>query len=270
MDVALCRQLKQFGTVGYLSTTIHRSYFSDPANFYEPDALNCGLLDMQAKRGQQRGSRLPGLARLTDFDLGTAQRGRNRNSALETLLRHVALSARSSEVQPFYSIREVASRFHFSPTTVSRIFGRLKAEGLLTQLWGSNTSLEPTGVNRRLRVRGFVAQLVTIAAISTNRQCRELVNVISDELWKLRFASRLWFYDQSESDPALLFQAIVSATPDALVCIMPDGWTKSLMHRFRTYGLAVIAISDRSLAHEQVRALNHLATHPPLMSRREG
>jgi hypothetical protein len=225
---------------------------------------------MQARRDQQRESRLPGLARLTDFDLGTVQRGRNRNSALEALLRHVALSARSSEVQPFYSIREVASRFHFSPTTVSRIFGRLKAEGLLTQLWGSNTLLEPTGVNRRLRFRGFVGQLVAIAAVSTNRQCRELVNVISDELWKVRYASRLWLCDQNESDPALLFQAIVSTTPDALVCIMPDGWTESLMHRFRRYGLAVIAIRDRSLAREQVHALNHLATHPPLMSRRKG
>jgi hypothetical protein len=111
---------------------------------------------------------------------------------------------------------------------------------------------------------------MTIAAISTNRQCLELVNVISDELWKLRFASRLWFYDQNESDPALLFQAIVSTTPDAVVCIMPDGWTKALMHRFRRYGLAVIAIHDRSLAREQVRALNHPATYRPLMSRREG
>src|SRR5690242_14348452 len=53
------------------------------------------------------------------------------------VLRQKARGSRNKKLHAFYSIRAVATHFGVPATTVSRIYTQLKAEGLLTTVWGS-------------------------------------------------------------------------------------------------------------------------------------
>jgi hypothetical protein len=108
------------------------------------------------------------------------------------LLRTIALTHRNHEPQRFYSIREVSDHLWHPAAAVTRIFAQLKVEGLLTSRWGSNTMLLPESLDRGLRFRGVIAELVSVVSLINEPRCRTLVKVVSDQLWQRGFTARLW------------------------------------------------------------------------------
>ncbi len=64
------------------------------------------------------------------------KKGETPSEALFRFLRRVARSSRRSQDQTFYSLRELAGHFNLSLSSVSRVFVRLEAEGLLGRVRG--------------------------------------------------------------------------------------------------------------------------------------
>src|ERR1700756_5951924 len=72
------------------------------------------------------------------------------------ILRGIAVTNQRDEPQPFYPLREVASRFQVPVSTVARGYGQLEEEGILTSVRGSKTVLQGLSSARHLSVRGIV------------------------------------------------------------------------------------------------------------------
>ncbi len=196
------------------------------------------------KRGRKLASHLQPITRLHFNSCQTQPR--RRNDALLTLLRRVARAGRSNQPQPFYSIRKVATRFCVSPTTVARIFDRLKAEGLLQSAWGSKTTLQALNLDRQLRMRGLIALLVPITSFG-EQDGRTFVASLSSELWKLGFASRLWLYAATEPESLSCLEGLIREKPDAIVWFGPSQPVAALANLLLDSGIRVVRIPTGSV-----------------------
>ena len=159
------------------------------------------------------------------------------------LLRKAAREGRSKRPQKFYSIRDVATRFHVSPTTVARIFDQLKTEGVLRSVWGSKTILEAARLDRQLRIRGLIALLVPVESFIANRDRQRFIETLSHELWQQGFASRIWSYEASEVEEMSFVESLIAQKPDAIVWFTPTRRTTSLAYRLSDCGIRVVRVT---------------------------
>jgi hypothetical protein len=170
---------------------------------------------------------------------------KERNTALLTLLRNTALKCGNLEPEPFYSIRAVAKRFDSPMTAVSHIYHRLKEKGVLSSAWGSKTSMEPSYLDRQLRLRGKIALLIAFAEFCVTRQYRTNILSLSDELWKLGFASKLCFCEKNDLGRLQFFQAIAHQRPDAVVWFLESRGYSSCAHCFIDRGIRLIGFGQQ-------------------------
>jgi|SRR5438874_4282384 len=160
------------------------------------------------------------------------------------LLRKAAREGRSKRPQKFYSIRDVAVRFHVSPTAVARIFDQLKTEGVLRSVWGSKTILEASNLDRQLRIRGLIALLVPVGSFVANRDCRRFIESLSHELWKQGFASRAWSYEAADAERPAFFKTLIAEKPNAIIWFAPTSRMTALARRLLDCGVRVIRVAD--------------------------
>lgn len=154
------------------------------------------------------------------------------------LQRRIARKYANGHPQRFYSIREVATHFKLPRIAIARMFDRLKAEGLLTSSWGSQTTLQPRNIDRALHFRGLIAQLVSVDAFKDDAACQKLVKNIEDQLWQQGFAYRTWFYDNAD-DPEFCDQLIVEQ-PDLIIWLTPGVRVSLLGQRLMNCGIPVV------------------------------
>ncbi len=185
------------------------------------------------------------LKRITQLHLSSHYvEAKQRDEALLKVLRKAALSARSCQLRPFYSIREVASHFHLSPTPVSRVFDQLKAEGVLRSNWGSKTRIEAVHLDRHLQVRGLTALLLPFSFLMHEEHCWQLILQLSAKLWQLRFATRLHCYKPNETAPC---ERMIAETPDVIIWLRPGGSDPVLDGLLANCPARVIRISAASI-----------------------
>lgn len=157
-------------------------------------------------------------------------------------LRREAQASRQRQRVPFYSIREVAHHFALPNTTVSRLFDQLKQEGLLSTLWGAGTVLESNEMDRKRRVRAIVAMPAALQQFSTIKDYRVSLLRISDELWKLGFAPRLLFHEQSEAENPGFAEFLLSHQTDFVIWFYPARASESVTARLADKGIRSISI----------------------------
>lgn len=173
-----------------------------------------------------------------------AAQSKRRNLALFKSLRDAARSSRTNKPRLFYSIREVAQSFHCSPTTVWRIFDRLKSEGILRNSWGSRTIVEAKRLNRKLQVRGIITLLISLESFSDQRDFRTLCKTVSDKLWKLGFAFRFCFYELREAEDPAFIKNVIGEKPDVIVWLDRAARATQLTRGLRDCGIRVIRVTD--------------------------
>jgi len=199
--------------------------------------------------------RKPGTRRLKPIHLldliARDAQPKRRNEALFRLLRAAAQDASWQQPQPFYSIRTVATHFHFPRIAVSRVFNRLKTEGILTISWGSKTIIQAVQLDRQLHVRGVIAIVVPIELFGRDHACRELIDRLANELWKLRFVARFWFFEPNGKDPLGICQSIIKEKPDAIILVMLPAREKMLEQRLTDGGVRIVTISEATLRSRQ-------------------
>ena len=183
---------------------------------------------------------LPGLECLGDQSIPSA----NKAAVVLRLLRQAAVANRRSKGLPFYSIRSVAKHFSLPPTTVTRLYGQLKTEGLLASIWGSKTIIEPKQLDNDIRLRAIATVPLPLRAFSTVPTYRNFAYVIQRALSRERFGSRIVFYDEALLDGSRLTDALLECRTDVVIWLTPPARISSAISRLRDRGVRSITISD--------------------------
>jgi hypothetical protein len=195
--------------------------------------------------GQGKGRSNPGLGELPTIEsLVVSENGVPKNLKILSLLRQVAKKNRNGISRSFYSIRSVAKHFTLPPTTVTRMYGQLKEEGLLTSAWGSRTFVEPSHVNRELRMRGTIALPVALSSFSYLRNHRMFFLSMRNALWKFGFATRLLFYEGATERDNGFAEDLLNSKVDGVIWFLPGSNDRALASRVADRGIRVISIND--------------------------
>jgi DNA-binding transcriptional ArsR family regulator len=96
----------------------------------------------------------------------------HRTDRLLEILRDVAVRNQKEQAQPFYSVREIASRFNVPISTVAQTYKQLEREGLLSRVRSSQTILQGSDYDRRLSVRAFIGLPASLPAFVTIQDYR--------------------------------------------------------------------------------------------------
>lgn len=160
------------------------------------------------------------------------------------VLRQKARASRNKKPKAFYSIRKVATQFGVPATTVSRIFTQLKAEGLLTTVWGSRTFIAPAELNNALRVRGIIALPASLTAFCALRQYRDFFSGVRELLWNSGFATQLLFYEESNAETPAFAERLLRHRPDVVIWFLPRLKFKETVARLLDRGTRVITVAD--------------------------
>jgi DNA-binding LacI/PurR family transcriptional regulator len=192
------------------------------------------------RRSLSAGSILPSLP-----DLSEERKDPNDRTLLMTKsLRRVAERSRGKTPSPFYSIRAVADHFGVAPTTVSRIYSRLKEEGLLASIWGSTTFIQPARVYKQLRMRAVVSLPALLSSFRILPDYRMFFIALQDSLFKCGFAARLVFHDDDEADKPGFAELLIAHRSDFVVWLDPTLKNLSIAARLIDRGVRLITIGD--------------------------
>jgi hypothetical protein len=167
-----------------------------------------------------------------------------KSDLLLRLLRQKARATRNKKPKEFYSIREVAGHYDVPPTTVSRIYTQLKAEGLLTSVWGSKTFIVPIRVDNALRKHGIVALPASLVSFCMLRQYRNFFSDIHDALWKFGLATQLLFYEENDAQLAMFAERLLKHKLDIVIWFLPVANCKETVARLLDHGIRVITVAD--------------------------
>ena len=199
-----------------------------------------------ARNSRSGGSAAKGtlrLPRLESVSLRTVA-AEEKIALILQLLRKTAQNSRNGMAQPFYSIRAVANHFAVPVTTVSRIYDRLKDEGLLASVWGSKTFLEPTQIDKQLLFRAVVALPASIQSFCTLPTYRTFFLNIYDVLWRLGFAVRLVFYEGGDEEEPTFADLLLSYKIDVVIWFLPSPRSRNARGRLVDRGIHVITVVD--------------------------
>src|SRR6266446_786162 len=167
---------------------------------------------------------LPHLPSLEPIEPIQKWRGADRDRSLlimQCLRRTAQKSRKNKKSRPFYSIRTVARHFAVAPTTVSRIYTRLKDEGLLTSVWGSKTFVQPTRIDKQLRVRAVIAMPALLPRFRALPEYRMFFASVQDALWKLGFATRLVFHEGRDAETPVFAELLLNYEADSVFWYLP-------------------------------------------------
>jgi hypothetical protein len=189
-------------------------------------------------------SHLPSLGPIEPLPKWTGA-DRDRSLLIMQCLRRTAQKSRKNKKsRPFYSIRTVARHFAVAPTTVSRIYTRLKDEGLLTSVWGSKTFVQPTQLNKQLRVRAVIAMPALLPRFRALPEYRMFFASVQDTLWKLGFATRLVFHEGRDAETPVFVELLLTYKADIVIWFQPNSKNLNVAARLLDRGIRLITIGD--------------------------
>ena len=160
------------------------------------------------------------------------------------LLRQAAERRRESKGRPFYSIRTVARHFRLPPTTVTRLYGQLKTEGVLGSIWGSKTIIEPVDMDKDIRLKAFVGLPVSLREFSLVPSYRDFFRLMQHTLWKQRFGSQLVFYENGFGNSSKFADTLFNYRVDVVIWLAPSSKMSNTVARLRDRGVRLITIAN--------------------------
>lgn len=169
----------------------------------------------------------------------------NTVAALLDILRPIALKSQRAEAQLFYSIRDVASHFGATPSTVSRTYQQLEEEGILVSVRGSKTLLQGLSSGRHLSVLGFVGMPAFTPSFVTLQDYRTFFIRTRRELRARGFAVATVFYNEAHARADRLASRIEKYDFDTVLWHQPDRAARPVISHLQDSGVQVISVSDR-------------------------
>jgi hypothetical protein len=160
------------------------------------------------------------------------------------ILRQAATERRGLQGRPFYSIRAVAANFSLAPTTVTRLYGQLKTEGVLGSIWGSKTIIEPLAIDNDIRLKALVGLPASLTEFSLLPGYRKFFRLMQHTLWKQRFGSQLVFYETGFGESSKFADSLLDHKADVVIWLTPSSRMSNTVARLRDRGVRSIAIAD--------------------------
>jgi hypothetical protein len=133
--------------------------------------------------------------------------------------------------------------FEVPPSTVTRLYGRLKDEGVLGTIWGSKTVIEPSEINRDIRIKAIIGLPASLRAFPAFPNYREFFLTLQDALWKQGFGTRLLFYDQDINCPSICETFLVYHV-DLVIWLAPKSRDANMISRLTDREIKSISIFD--------------------------
>jgi hypothetical protein len=162
------------------------------------------------------------------------------SSELLDFLRTVAGQLQNGKPREFYSIRHIRDHTGSPMSSVRRGVDQLKREGVLTACWGSQTILQPRNLHHDVHFHGSVTELVPLREFKTDPACESLAKDVHSELWRRRYACRMYFYEPHQAEEPAFCDQIIGERPDAIVWITPTARRTLLADRLLSCGTRVI------------------------------
>jgi hypothetical protein len=169
---------------------------------------------------------------------------KEKAAAILRLLRQAALTSAKKKRTQFYSIREVARHFGVPATTIARIYGALKQEGVLTPIWGSKTFVESKKLDRNRRIKSILGLPASLRSFSTLANYRCFFLEMDKALWKAGFGARLIFYEDNDLDASNFIHSLTKFQLDGVVWLARDRNVLKYTRRLSDRGVRLITIVD--------------------------
>ena len=104
--------------------------------------------------------------------------------------------------------------------------------------------MEPSHVNRELRVKGMIALPVALSSFSHIRNHRMFFLSMRNALWKLGFATRLLFYEGAAERDDGFAEDLLNSKVDSVIWFLPGSNDRTIASRVADRGIRVISITD--------------------------
>jgi hypothetical protein len=140
----------------------------------------------------------------------------------------------------------VAANFSLAPTTVTRLYGQLKTEGVLGSIWGSKTIIEPLAIDNDIRLKALVGLPASLTEFSLLPGYRKFFRLMQHTLWKQRFGSQLVFYENGFEESSKFADTLLDYKADVVIWLTPSSRMSNTVARLRDRGVRLITIADET------------------------
>jgi hypothetical protein len=175
---------------------------------------------------------------------GALERAHHKTEALTEILRGVAAKNQREQPQAFYSMREVAAHFRAQISTVSKVYGRLEQEGLLSRVRGSKTVLQGLHFDRHLSVRAFVGLPASLSAFVTLQDYRMFLIRLRRELRLRGFAAATAYFERNEAGEGRLSARLKAYEVDTVIWFHPQKEAKETALRLADKGIRLLGVAN--------------------------
>jgi len=174
----------------------------------------------------------------------TLEKAHHKTEALIAILRSVAAKNQLEQPRAFYSIREMAGHFRVPFSTVSRVYGRLEQEGLLSRVRGSKTILQGLHFDRQLSVRAFVGLPASLSAFVTLQDYRMFFIRLRRELRLRGFAAATAYFERAEARTGTLSARLKTYEVDTVIWFQPPKEAKETALRLADLGVRLLGVAN--------------------------
>jgi hypothetical protein len=172
------------------------------------------------------------------------EKAHHKTEALMEVLRDVAAKNQLDQPRAFYSIRQVAGHFHVPFSTVSRVYGRLEQEGLVSRVRGSKTILQGLHFDRHLSVRAFVGLPASLSSFVTLQDYRMFLIRLRRELRLRGFAAATAYFERGESGTRGLSARLKAYEVDTVIWFHPPPEAKETALRLADMGIRLLGVAN--------------------------
>ncbi|MEY2496176.1 MAG: hypothetical protein QOJ45_2668 [Verrucomicrobiota bacterium] len=176
----------------------------------------------------------------------TLEKAHHKTEALIAILRDVAVKNQREQPRAFHSVRAVAGHFRVPVSSVSRAYGHLEQEGLLSRVRGSKTLLQGLHFDRQLSVRAFVGFPASLSAFVTLQDYRTFFIRIRRELRLRGFAAATAFFEPAEASSDALSNRLKAYEVDTVIWFQPGKEARQTALHLSDLGIRLLAVANDS------------------------
>jgi hypothetical protein len=181
------------------------------------------------------------------------EKAHHKTEALIDVLRDVAVKNQQEQPRTFYSVRDVAAHFRVAVSAVSRAYGHLEQEGLITRVRGSKTLLQGLTSDRKLKVRAFVGFPASVSRFITLQDYRTFLIRIRRELRLRGFAAATAFYEPAEAMSDTLARRFKAYEVDTVIWFQPGKEATTTALHLADMGIRLLGVANDTYCHVPCR-----------------
>lgn len=167
-----------------------------------------------------------------------------RGNRIFELLTIVIQRCRGKAPKRFYTVRAAAAFFGVSLRTVTMVYNRLSAEGVLIRVRSSQTIIAARTPRSRFAIRGVVCMPIWLPGFLNFLDLRRLFSQLEEEFSRYQFVLEPIFYKQGEENTPAFVDRVLKFNPDYVLWHCPLKTTLPNILGIVDAGVRLIVITD--------------------------